>query len=422
LDLDNTDRQYLREQIEALDPDNWLSRLFQDQALAATSAGDLDETKLLLEGYIEARRSSVSAATKLFCNVAAAEAALGWIAMAQSRYNDAARHFRFAGQSLPEKETGRRVEYGRAEADSYYRQAEEHADEGALRQAIDLSRPLLREPRERRPTQWVTLLMKLGAALQKIGARDGDTVCLEEAAAAYRAVLEVFPRRDAPVEWAMTQNDLGVTLSLLVERQSSGAPLKEACAAFRAALEVRTRESVPFDWAVTQTNLGNVLLSLGRSEGGTARLKEAETAYLSALDLFQAARASAHVKPIKASLAEAERLLAERARERKRGWITSFPMAAMMLSKIRAMQISIPKIPRIGLRRLLAPLQRWRTVGPSPPTNANTSKMLLATSATGLAKKTPVTGKTKDDPHSLHTSECPTDHQAKTRDPRLNKC
>jgi tetratricopeptide (TPR) repeat protein len=225
--------------------------------------------------------------------------------MAQSRYSDAAKHFRIACRSLPEKEIDRRLEYRRAEVDSYYRQAQEHADEGALRQAINLSRPLLGEmSREQRLAEWVTLLSKLGAALQKIGERGGDTVWLEEAAAAYRGVLEVLPRQDAPLEWAMTQNNLGVTLSLLGELQSSVALLEEACAAFRAALEVRTRECVPFDWAMTQTNLGNVLLSLGRLQGGTARLKEAVTAYLNALDLFQAAQASKHVKSVKARLAE----------------------------------------------------------------------------------------------------------------------
>jgi tetratricopeptide (TPR) repeat protein len=275
--------------------------LFQDEVLA-TAAGDLNETKLLLDGYIEARHSSVSAANKLLRNVAGAEAALGWIAMVQCRYNDAAEHFRFAHRSLPERQIDRRLEYRRAEVDSYYRQAQERADEGALRQAVSLSRPLLREiSRQRRLPQCITLLSKFGTALQRIGERDGNAVWLEEAAAAYRGVLEVLPSQDAPVEWAMTQDNLGVTLSLLGERQSSIAYLEEACAAFHAALEVRTRERVPFDWAITQTNLGNVHLSLGRREGGTARLREAVTAYRDALDLFQAAQASNYIKPIRSA-------------------------------------------------------------------------------------------------------------------------
>jgi hypothetical protein len=120
--LNHTDCQHLREQIRALGPDSGPARSFRDQALAATNAGDLDETKRLLDGYIEARSASVSAANKFLRSVAAAEAALGWIAMAQSRYSDAAKHFRIACRSLPEKEIGGGLEYRRAEVDSYYRQ------------------------------------------------------------------------------------------------------------------------------------------------------------------------------------------------------------------------------------------------------------------------------------------------------------
>ena len=386
------------------------------------NAGDLDETKLFLDGYIEARSSALSAASKLLLNVAAAEAALGWIAMAQSRYSDAAEHFRFACRSLPEKEIDRRLEYRRAEVDSYYRQAQEHADEGALRQAINLSKPLLREmSRERRLPQWVALRSRLGAALQKVGERDSDPVWLEEAAAAYRGVLEVLPLQEAPLEWAMTQNNLGVTLLLLGERQSSVGQLEEACVAFRAALEVRTRERVPFDWALTQTNLGNVLLSLARREGGTARLKEAVTAYLNALDLFQAAQASNYVKPIKLRLTEAERFLTERARERKSGRILSFRMTAAMLSKIRTMRSDLPKVPRIGLRKLLLPLQRWQKVAPSPPINPNAPNELVATSAMNLAKQRTISRKGKDDPGSPGTSECASCHHADTKDSNTKK-
>jgi tetratricopeptide (TPR) repeat protein len=415
--LSNTDCQHLREQIRALGPDNWPSRQFQEQALAATNAGDLDETKLLLDGYIEARSSAVSAANKLLRNVAAAEAALGWIAMVQSRYSDAAEHFRFAFRLLPEKEIERRLEYRRAEVDSYYRQAQEHADEGALRQAISLSKPLLRQmSRAQILPQWVTLQNRLGAALQKIGERNIDTVWLEEAAAAYCGILEVLPRQDAPLEWAMTQNNLGLTLLLLGERQSSVGQLEKACAAFRAALEERTRKRVPFDWAVTQTNLGNVLFSLSTRESGTARLKEAVTAYRYALDLFQAAQASNYADPIKVSLAEAERLLAERARGRKSSKIMSFRMKAAMLSKIRTMLGKVLKVPRLGLRKL-----PWRRVAPSPPPNPNTPNALSATSATNLVKQRTISRKGKDDPNSLGTSESVSSHQVDTKDSNPQK-
>ena len=97
-----------------------------------------------------------------------------------------------------------------------------------------------------------TALNNLGAALSALGERESGTARLEEAVAAYRAVLEEYTRERVPLDWAMTQNNLGTVLSTLGERESGTARLEEAVAAYRAALQEWTRERVPLDWAMTQ--------------------------------------------------------------------------------------------------------------------------------------------------------------------------
>lgn len=54
----------------------------------------------------------------------------------------------------------------------------------------------------------------------------------------------------------MTQNNLGNALQALGERQGDTVRLEEAVAAYRAALSERTRERVPLDWAKSTASLG----------------------------------------------------------------------------------------------------------------------------------------------------------------------
>ena len=253
----------------------------------AVDAGDLDEAKFFLESFIQAGSSTVMGAQDLLLDAAAAEAGLGCIAMAQSRYHDAAEHFRLAGGWIPQKEIDRRREYRRAEADSYYRQGQEQGDDDALRLAVNLSKPLLRETWYARTLpQWTILQSKLGDALQKLGERDGCIALLEGAAAAYRALLDVVTRQSAPREWAITQSNLGFTLLLLGERQNSAVQLEKAATAYRAALEELSVEGNPSSWARAQGNLANALAELGRRETRTMRVEEAVAAYRAILNVL----------------------------------------------------------------------------------------------------------------------------------------
>lgn len=132
--------------------------------------------------------------------------------------------------------------------------------------------------------QYVQYQFLLGRAAQSLGEREAGNARLEQAVAAYRAVLGEWTRERAPLNWAMTQNNLGIALQTLGERESGTARLEEAVAAYGAALEEQTRERVPLDWATTQNNLGIALAALGERESGTARLEESVAAYRAALE------------------------------------------------------------------------------------------------------------------------------------------
>ena len=72
------------------------------------------------------------------------------------------------------------------------------------------------------------------------GPRGGGVALLAEAAAAYRAALEVRTRAAHPVDWAMTQENLGLVLEAMGDRGTTTQPscYAEALACFDAALEV----------------------------------------------------------------------------------------------------------------------------------------------------------------------------------------
>jgi tetratricopeptide (TPR) repeat protein len=153
-----------------------------------------------------------------------------------------------------------------------------------LEEAVAAYRAVLAEwTLEHRPLEWAGVQNNLGLALWTLGDREPGTARLEEAVAACRAALTVQSQERAPVDWAITQNNLGVALWMLGEREMDTARLEEAVAAYHAALTERTQERVPLEWARTQQNLCLTLWRLGERETGTVRLEEAVTACQGAL-------------------------------------------------------------------------------------------------------------------------------------------
>jgi tetratricopeptide (TPR) repeat protein len=172
---------------------------------------------------------------------------------------------------------------------------------------------LEQDTRDRPPWMpWAITQCNLGAALQTLGEREGSTARLEEAVAAYRAVLEEYTHDRAPLEWARIHMNLGNVLRTLGEREGSTARLEEAVASFRAALEECTRERLPLDWAATQNNLGAVLWTLGQLESTTVRLEEAVAAYRAALEEYTRGRAPLQWAMIQNNLGIALKTLGER--------------------------------------------------------------------------------------------------------------
>lgn len=117
--------------------------------------------------------------------------------------------------------------------------------------------------------------MRLGLTLWMIGARESGTARLEEAVAAYRAMLQEWTRDRVPEAWAETQNNLARVLWMIGTRESGTASLVEAVAAYRAALEERARDRVPLDWAMSEGGQGVALMLLAQRLNDATKAKEA---------------------------------------------------------------------------------------------------------------------------------------------------
>ena len=169
----------------------------------------------------------------------------------------------------------------RNQFDEYLEDGETKGINFSLEIAIELARRMLAVAEV--STERGTAGNLLGIALARFGEREGATVRLEAAVAAYQAALVEWKREQEPLQWAATQNNLGIALLSLGERESGTARLIEAVGAIRAALTKWTQKRVPLEWAAAQNNLGNALMALGLREGSAARLKEAVVAYHAAL-------------------------------------------------------------------------------------------------------------------------------------------
>src|SRR5258708_1414611 len=204
------------------------------------------------------------------------------IALLESQYADAAKHFAQAAAALPpgEEYDRARLLYLDQEASALMSQGSQFGDNAAAASGITRYRKLLEmKSRERAPLDWAETQNNLGNSLTRLGARESGTTRLEEAVDAYRAALSERTRERVPLQWAETQNNLGLALWRLGERESGTARLEQAVEAYRAALTERVRERVPPQWAETQNNLGIALWRLGERERGTVRLEQPAQAY-----------------------------------------------------------------------------------------------------------------------------------------------
>ena len=91
--------------------------------------------------------------------------------------------------------------------------------------------------------------------------------------AALRFELQVITKESAPLRWAGTQFDLGSALAQLADLYNSQGQAKQvadyrsqAAAAFRAVLEVFNRQNNPDQWARAQWALGTILFAQSQAD------------------------------------------------------------------------------------------------------------------------------------------------------------
>ncbi len=162
--------------------------------------------------------------------------------------------------------------------------------------------------RETKPQDWAAVQHGLGLVLHTLGRQEKGTVKLREAAASYRAALTERSRERFPEGWAETMQNLGATLYVLGQRENSNALLEESAATMRAALDVRRRDINPVDWAVSQHNLSLALRLLGKRKDDPRLLDEAVAAARQALDATPQTRFPIYWARIETSLRETQQI------------------------------------------------------------------------------------------------------------------
>lgn len=167
------------------------------------------------------------------------------------------------------------------------------------------------------PGQTIVSRRHLARALFLLGERETDAAraasALNEAAAAYRALIAGIGRDRSPLDWAEAQMGLASTLLMLDERTNDADPahLAEAIAALEAASSAYDRDRQPAEWAMARMNLGNALLSIGERDKNVGRLDEAARCFEEALTRQTRATAPREWALMKSNLANAIAAIAE---------------------------------------------------------------------------------------------------------------
>ena len=179
----------------------------QAEAHKAIQGGEFGKADEILA---EVEKCQTGALERQALGAAQTTALRGEIALAKSRYREAAGHFSAASAILLPGQEDERWKYLNAEASALYRQGNEFCDKDASLAAIGRYRYLAGvPPRSSFPRDWAMAQMNLGVALQTLGERESETARLEEAITAYREALQENSRESVPLLWAMTQMSLG---------------------------------------------------------------------------------------------------------------------------------------------------------------------------------------------------------------------
>lgn len=244
----------------ARDEDPAISTLIA-QAQTAVGAGDLDAADVALAAARQARaernalrRAQLEAGQLEEAAIVAAQAE---VALLRIDYLGASALFAEAAELAPDG-AREKWSYTLAQADALFARADEFFDADAAQRAIEVyrDRALPLSPRDDFPEGWAATHIQLADAHARLGED-------EQAAAAYRAALEVFTREAYPDVWADTQRELAGVVP----------DLNEAAALYREVLAASPRETDPDMWAAAQYGLGETLLALGEAGDSDATME-----------------------------------------------------------------------------------------------------------------------------------------------------
>lgn len=262
-----------------------------DRALATIAADmrvDTAELRTAIEGFVRRVRDNPRAS---FIDKARADFAEQRFAAAAQNAAQAADEFRRESVAA-EREVAvsvERLEAARAkerEMRTLAGDAHLAGDQFAEAQTM-FTRALALAPREREPTTWASLQLRLAQCAWRLASEEAGTAVAAHIAngeAACRAALTVYTRGQFPSDWAIAQKHLGNILQLKAGASDGGASrgtfLAAAVTSYRAALEVHTPESNLEEWAYTENNLAIALYNQAFATTGPGQLqllKEAET-------------------------------------------------------------------------------------------------------------------------------------------------
>ncbi|MEQ8651143.1 MAG: hypothetical protein RIC87_01630 [Kiloniellales bacterium] len=283
----------LANEVPDIEPDLAEARAALDQA----GMMDLGRAQSALRRARRRYRDAVKAERdRQAVNLARLAEAEADLAMARSRYLEAAELFSEAANELPKKHAARIGELRDRQGQGLSKYGETFPGLDALHASVAAYEAALEVyTRKAMPAAWAGTQNNLANALQVIGERTGGDAgvrSLQRAVAGYEAALEVRTREAMPYEWAATQNNLANALRVVGERTGGDAGvrlLQRAVAAYEAAHEVYTREAMPAYWAGTQNNLANALQVVGERMGGEVGvrlLQRAVAAYEAALEVY----------------------------------------------------------------------------------------------------------------------------------------
>jgi CRP-like cAMP-binding protein len=136
------------------------------------------------------------------------------------------------------------------------------------------------------PKEWGCIQSRIGGVFYRLDAIKSEMPLLKKSIAAYQSALHVFTKQDAPLKWSEVKNNLAQALQVWGGLAGSAKILERAILVCQEALQVRNRLETPMLWAATQNNLGAAFFLLGHLTEDTKQLESAADSFGKALEVY----------------------------------------------------------------------------------------------------------------------------------------